>query len=115
MKGKNTSSKLITKTDLGQALKDVAKKDDLKNFATKDDLHALEIRTDIKMEDMERRIDDNAQKYRDTILTRLDGVMGELETMREENTIGAYQTREIQVKVDGHEKRIAKLEKTQQT
>ena len=59
-------------------------------------------------------MDENAAKYRDEILTKLDGVMGELQAMREENTVGAHQTRELREQVNDHEKRIEHLEKTQQ-
>ncbi len=57
-----------------------------------------------------KALDEKSKKYRDEILNGLDGVMKELETMREENTIGAHQTREIREEVDNHEKRITKLE-----
>lgn len=59
-----------------------------------------------------REFDQKSKKYRDEILTGLDEVMGELQTMREENTIGVHQTRELREDVDGHEKRITKLEST---
>lgn len=75
------------------------------------------LRLEGRMEGFEGRMeksDENAKRYRDQILTRLDGVMGELQTMREENTIGAYQTSELQKQVDSHEKRIARLENTPQ-
>lgn len=48
--------------------------------------------------------------FRDEIMTGIDGVMKELEAMREDSTIGTYQTRELREEVDDHEKRIAKLE-----
>ncbi|MCL4418726.1 hypothetical protein M1146_01335 [Patescibacteria group bacterium] len=60
------------------------------------------------------KMDEKNRKYRDQILTGLDGVMKELETMREENTVGTHQIRELDVKVDNHETRIAKLEASMQ-
>lgn len=57
-----------------------------------------------------QEVDDNARKYRDEILTKLDGVMGELKTMREETTIGAHQVFELREQVDSHEERITHLE-----
>ncbi len=66
---------------------------------------------EIKLDEVKRDIDDKAKGYRDEILTKLDGVMGELQTIREENTVGAYQTRELREEVDSHEKRIRRLEK----
>jgi hypothetical protein len=67
----------------------------------------------ILREDLEKKFEEtneNNRKYKDQILTGLDGVMKELESMREENTIGTHQTRELRKDVDRHEKRIAKLE-----
>ncbi|MCL4419784.1 hypothetical protein M1146_06865 [Patescibacteria group bacterium] len=89
---KNDSSQPVTKKYLDYALKKFATKDDLKNYPTKIDLA------------------NSFKKYRDDILTKIDEVMGELQTMREENTIGTYQTRELREQVDDHEKRIIKLE-----
>ena len=63
--------------------------------ATKKDLQGVEekLRFEIKTsaDEILVKVDENAKKYRDQILTKLDGVMGELETMRQENTIGTYQ------------------------
>lgn len=57
------------------------------------------------------QVDTKNRQYRDDIMTGLDRVMKELETMREENTVGDYQVTE---KFDNHEQRIAKLESTTQ-
>lgn len=70
----------------------------------------LEEKLKYKLEEFGDGIDENARKYRDEILTKLDGVMGELQTMREENTVGAYQTSEFRDRVDDHEKRTVALE-----
>lgn len=43
----------------------------------------------------ERKIDENARKYRDEILTSIDGVMVELKEIREEITIGAQLIRSL--------------------
>ena len=74
--------------------------------ATKSDI-AL-VRLDMK--DMEQRIDDKNRGYKDEILTGLDEVMGELQTRREEDSAGTKLIRELDVKADDHEKRIASLE-----
>jgi len=58
----------------------------------------------------EARFSKKFDSYRDDVLTKFDAVMKELETMREESTIGTYQTRELEVKVNNHEKRISTLE-----
>lgn len=89
----------------------------LRNYPTKADLRreltALEkkiVRVDIKLESLGRDVDEKARKYRDEILSRIDDVMGQLETLREENVIGAHQTREFREQVDGHERRLVRLE-----
>lgn len=84
------------------------------DFATKDNVKSLELRIDLKFDSFAGKINKNAKKYRDQILTKLDKVMGELAAMREENTVGAYHTRELREEVDNHEKRIQKLEQLQQ-
>ena len=56
--------------------------------------------------------DSKAKSYRDQILTVLDKVMKELEEMREDSSLGVYQTRQLREEIDDHEKRIAKLETT---
>lgn len=68
----------------------------------------------IELNELMQKIDEKAKKYRDEILTKMDGVMGELQTMREENTIGTYQSREVRDQVEDHERRIKRLEKPQQ-
>jgi len=60
-------------------------------------------------------IKEEFRDYRDQTNTRFDDVMGQLETMRQENTIGVYQTNNLQEAVDGHESRIKKLEKSLHT
>lgn len=85
-----------------------------KDLATKTDLKKVEksLRAELlRLEEKVENVDENAKKYRDDILKKLDGVMGELQTMRDENTIGTYQTRELREQADDHEKRIVHLEK----
>lgn len=86
---------LVTKTYLNQELK------------------LLEMRITLKFDDFAKRIDENAQKYRDQILISNDKVAKELEEMRQENTIGSHQIRQLNDQVDNHEKRIKKLEYVQ--
>lgn len=57
-----------------------------------------------------QKIKEDQQEYRDENMNRLDEVMGELQNIREDNTIGTYQARELRENVDDHEKRIKKLE-----
>lgn len=51
------------------------------------------------------------KQHEDKSQARADDIVGQLETLRDENTIGAYQTRELRETTDDHEKRIKKLEK----
>lgn len=67
------------------------------------DLKSDNALTRLEMKFMEQRIDEKNKRYKDEILDGLDEVMGELQTMREENAAGA--------KILGdHEGRITKLE-----
>lgn len=109
MKQKNNLSNLVAKDFLKKELKK-----ELHEFEKKIDqkLTVLEVRTDIKLDNLERRIDDNAKKYRDQILVSNDKLAKQLEEMRDENAIGFNQlNRELQ----NHEKRIKKLEQIQTT
>lgn len=54
----------------------------------------------------EERTDEKAQKYRDQILTSVDGVMKELISEREERVL-------LSARVYNHEERIEKLEKVE--
>ncbi len=67
---------------------------------------------DYKLEKVKRELDDNAKLYRDQILTKLDRVMGELETISEENILGPKQNRELRDDVESLKKRVKKLEQS---
>ena len=88
MKSKRNSSEAITKGYLKKELSRLATKDELKKqltkLATKEELRSLERKFDFKLEGFKEEIDENAKKYRDDILMKLDGVMGELQTRSEE-------------------------------
>lgn len=115
VKKKDDSKDLVTKgffrKELKKAFSGTATKDDLKRFATKDDLNSLEFKIDLKMDKLKLEIDDNARGYRDDVLIKLGEVMGELQTIREENTVGSHQLSNLEDQVENHEKRIATLEK----
>lgn len=51
--------------------------------------------------------DEKSRGYRDQILTGLDKVVKELESIREENIIGNHR---VDKKLTNHERRISKLE-----
>lgn len=79
------------------------------------EIHDLISYIDARFEKVDARfekVDDDARNYRDEVLTRMDGIVGELQTMREEKVVGGYQIEET---MNDHEKRIKKLEKLQVT
>lgn len=99
----------------------MAKKTTNNQAATKSDIDALRKSTklDLKSEtgilkiefhEAFEQYDEKNRGYRDEILTGLDKVMKELETIREDNIVGTHQIRELRVDVDSHEKRISSLE-----
>ncbi|MBU3978216.1 hypothetical protein KKE68_00765 [Patescibacteria group bacterium] len=109
MKQKKPEPNTITKDDLKFLLNNLGDKlrTELNNLGDKlrTELNNLgdKLRTEFKEE---------FRKYRDENMTRLDEVMGELQAIREDNTIGTYQIRELRTDVDEHEKKIKKIEKT---
>lgn len=91
------------------------------DFATKEDVKILRrdlglLRDGLKEDTrkaiglVEAGMSNNFESYRDDVLTKFDAVMKELEEMREDSSLGVYQTRNLRQDVDKHEKRIAKLE-----
>ena len=48
--------------------------------------------------------EEQRKKDKDDIMSKMDFIIGELQTMREENTIGAYQIQELREQSDRHEK-----------
>jgi len=77
MKQKSDSSQVVTKAYLDKTLDE--------RFLLND------VKFDLKLENLERKIDEKAQKYRDQVLTSNDKIVKELEAMREENIIGFNQ------------------------
>jgi len=70
----------------------------------------LEHVTKLDLSEAFDRYDEKNKGYRDQILTGIDGVMKELETMREENAAGTSLIRRLTDRVDDHETRFTKLE-----
>lgn len=70
----------------------------------------FEAKIDTKLENLERRVDEKAKRYRDQILTSNDKIAKELETHRQEREVGNFQASELRNQVDDHEKRIKVLE-----
>lgn len=55
----------------------------------------------------------NMYKTNDGNLTKLDSIVKELEEMREDRALGAYQTTTLREDIDDHEIRIKRIEKLQ--
>lgn len=89
------------KKDLQQELQQLSKKVDQK---INDSGKSLREEMKWQIQRSEERTDEKAQKYRDQILTSVDGVMKELITEREERSF-------LSSRVYNHEDRIEKLEK----
>lgn len=70
---------------------------------------------EIKLDEIKEEIDENAKNYRDDVLTKLDEVMGELETIREENILGNHHVQELRKQDANHERRLRRLEHVQKT
>lgn len=129
---KQTNSKLLTSEELITILNDkltefptkkdvesIVKreiKEQLKNHPTKKDLHieieCSDVRTDLKIDQAKREIDDKAREYRDQILTRMDKDVGEQAQIREDNEFRDHDVRELKQTSEDHENRISKLEQS---
>lgn len=96
MKKQNTSA-LVTKEYLTETFN---------RFATA-------FRNEIRfiLNELVQKIEENARGYRNEILSKLDGIGADLETMREENIIGNLQMKELRTKDANHERRIRDIEK----
>ncbi len=118
---KKELAKYATKDDLKKTLSNYPTKDDLKkelsNYPTKDDLkkelsnYPTTIKVEMMLEKTKMDIDDKARGYRDEILTKMDQVVGELAQLREDRLFEKHEKKEIETRIDNHEKRLKKLEK----
>ncbi len=106
------SSEPVTRAVLKEELAKFSTKEEL--LATKKELKAEIALVRLDMKDMEERLDDKNRKYKDEILTKIDSFAGKTAVLEEENAVGANQIRELDVKVDDHEKRITSLESATQ-
>ncbi len=118
-------SQPATKEDL----LDLEKRQD-KKFAAKTDIKDLKLETKsirgelLRVEEKVEYIQDEIKeigadnKSMDTKLDRLqntlDSLVGGIDELRVENTVGTHQTRELQVKVEDHEKRLRQVESSKQ-
>ena len=96
MKQKKSSEEYITKDYFDNSITQL-----LKGIRNEIKFAAENIIEDVKI---------TMQKYSDVNLTRFDGIIKELEEMREDRIIGDHQNEKLRKTVDGHEKRIKRLE-----
>lgn len=110
MKKKKISPQPLTKEDFEKAINKLATRDELKSLATKKDLNNFKLDIIVEISQLETRTDDKMKKYKDEILTKMDGTMKELEEVREEQTLSQHQDKEFQKQIDEYAKKIKKLE-----
>lgn len=115
MKNKSNKSQNIIST-----IKKLEKslKSDLEKFFTNklnDTELALMIGIEERSEKTERILREEIRESKNDLMTKIDSFAGRTQALEEENTIGAHQTRELEVKVEDHEKRIKQLESATQT
>lgn len=122
MKQNPTSSDTLTKQEFLKILKEfgtdlrTATKEDLETGLSslhheitseiKAEIRASEIRKEIKMDEMELRIEDRARERHSKVLSKFDQWAGRIEKADEDQIFTTKQ-------LNDHEKRISKLEKTQ--
>ena len=64
----------------------------------------------LTLEEKLEQLDETNKGYKDEIMTGLDKIMGELQTIREESAAGTLQLQRLRKDVDNHEERISSLE-----
>jgi hypothetical protein len=101
------------KTDITQPTtkKDLAQLEERLGKNLKSETQALETRIDIKNDRRDLRLEDKFRQYRDDVLTKMDQVMGQLETIRDEQVLANHHAEEMLQKINNHEGRITRLEK----
>ncbi len=121
--------KTVTKDDLRNAVEKLTTKEDLRRFTTKDDLKRFATKTELKRVEkvlrqeilrVEEKVENVEEGQEDIkvslvkIQNTLDGFVGTVDNLRTDNVVGAHHTRELQVQVKEHEKRIKRLESSTQ-
>lgn len=72
----------------------------------------FESKMDFKLENLESRVDENAQRYRDEVLTSNDKLAKKFETVQQELELGNLQMKR---QLEDHEERITTLESSQKS
>lgn len=110
------------------------KKNNLNQPATKQDLSGLRIEVKkteknlrgeiLKLEERVERVEgkvdglegkvDVVDRKLDNIQNTLDSFLGRVDNLEKDNTVGAHHVRELELRVDDHDKRIVALETPRQ-
>ncbi len=108
MKKKTNNNQASTKKDIGRIEKFLS--DGFKNISKEFKNIRIEI---LKVEGRVENIEDGQKRLEtkvDNLEIKLDGFAGGVETLKQENSVGAKHTRELRVQVDDHESRLTTLE-----
>lgn len=101
MNKKSDSNQASTKKDINRIEKFL--KVGFKNLRNE----ILKVKTRVEnLEDGQKRLETKV----DNLEIKLDGFVGGVDALKEENTVGADHTRKLRVQVDNHEARITTLE-----
>ncbi len=106
MKRKVDNSSAVTKEDIDRLEEHLSRIDT--SIALTQKLSRLEILSSAS--ETQRRLERLIKDFKSENFTRLDGIVKELEDLREDKVIGISQTKELKKKAEEHEKRINKLE-----
>lgn len=107
MKKKPTTSNLVTKNYLKGELKSFEDRLD-KKIDTLEKMLNLEIVSSIL--DARQRLEKKFSEAIDKIFTRIDPLLGEIPTAREDRTITTYRLTKLQETVSNHEERLKEIE-----
>lgn len=102
-----------TKKDIQELRSEIkAQRSDSKR--TEKSLRTEILKVEGRVENIETRVTSMDAKL-DKLQNTLDGFVGRVSTLTEENQVGAHHTRQLRIEVDAHEKRIKHLESLTQT
>ncbi len=114
------TSKLATKKDIKYLKTDIK---DLKaeSKSIRREILRVEEKVD-NLEEGQKRLEEELRELRadnhtklDRLQNTLDGFIGTVDDLRTDNTVGTHHTRELQIKVDDHEKRLKQIESSKVT
>lgn len=107
VKIKTSSSGNVIRTILREELNKLVTKEELKKFENR-----FDAKMDFKLENLERKVDEKARKYRDQVLTSNDRLAKKFETVQQELGLGNLQMKR---QLEDHGERIVILESAQKS